>query len=32
MKNEKESKDQFIKKLLQRFVELKKLEIERKKA
>jgi len=32
MKNEKESKDQFIKKLLQRIVELKKLEIERKKA
>jgi len=31
MKNEKESKDQFIKKLLQQIAELKKLEMERKK-
>jgi len=32
MKNEKKSKDQFIKKLLQRIAELKKLEMERKKS
>ncbi len=31
MKNENKSKDQFIKKLLQRIAELKKLEMERKK-